>query len=804
VDLRNRERGGVSGKRGSGKAFRGRGRPSAPRPRRPIDFLPLIGTAILIVAIIAIPIDVFEDSYSLVMTDRNGGLLGALLAEDETWRFPPMGPVPEKFKKALILFEDKRFYSHQGIDPFALARAFGQDIASRSIASGGSTITMQAARLGLGPSRRTALRKILEMAIAVKLESFRSKEWILRAFASQAPFGGNVVGLEAASWRYFGRSPSELSWAESATLAVLPNAPSLMRLDRNRGLLIAKRDRLLKRMEKARIIDEPTLRLSLAEDLPPAPYPLPRAAPHLLASAKAGVFGPLAGHVLGTSLDPEIQARASGIVADHLRILNDNGVRNAALIIAENDGGKVIAYVGNAPDPEGVRGGYVDVIQEPRSTGSLLKPFLYAAMLSDGVLLPERIVPDIPTKFPGFAPENASRNFRGAVPAYMALARSLNVPAIRLLREYGLDRFYADLKALGMTTLFRDAADYGLPLVIGGAEGKLWELAGMYSGLARSASGNRAPYFPLSILADSGPPAEGKDLFSPGAAYLAMDALLKVLRPGAGENWEEFSSSKKIAWKTGTSQGNKDAWAIGMTPWFTVGVWAGNADGEARPELGGSVAAAPMLFAAFDALPDAGWFKKPDGFLETVEICAASGYPPGPNCGERKTTEVPIEAHRGDPCPYCVTAHLDAGKRRRTNAVAEGGAPIVNEPWFTLPPAMEWYYRMGNVDYRPLPPYKEGVAPDEGDIPIGVIYPQDRSEIYIPRELSGERGRFVAEAVHRNARARIFWHLDAQYLGSTADPHTMGIIAAPGEHVLTLVDETGATIERKFTILEAK
>jgi penicillin-binding protein 1C len=794
----------MKGTENGGKFFRGRSRAFSARPRRPIDFLPLIGTALLVSAFIAVPVDIFKEKFSFVMTDRDGGLLGALLSEDETWRFPPMGPVPEKFRKALILFEDKRFYAHPGIDPIALVRAAKQDIATRSIASGGSTITMQAARLGLGPSRRTPIRKILEMAIAVKLEMFHSKEWILRAFASHAPFGGNVVGLEAASWRYFGRAPSQLSWAESATLAVLPNAPSLMRLDKNRDLLIAKRDRLLRRMAEAFIIDERTLRLSLAESLPPAPYPLPRAAPHLLASAKAGAFGPVTGHVLRTSIDPEIQARASSIVADHLRLLNDNGVRNAALIIAENGGGHVVAYVGNAPEPDGVPGGYVDVIQEPRSTGSLLKPFLYAAMLSDGVLLPERIVADIPTKYPGFAPENASRSFRGAVPAYMALARSLNVPAIRLLREYGLDRFYADLKALGMTTLFRDAADYGLPLVIGGAEGKLWELAGMYSGLARSASGNRAPYHPLSVLGDSASTAEGKELFSAGAAYLAMDALLKVIRPGAGENWEEFSSSKKVAWKTGTSQGNKDAWAIGMTPRFTVGVWAGNADGEARPELGGSVAAAPMLFSAFDALPDSGWFAKPIAALKTVEICAASGYPPGPHCGARTTTEIPVEAHRGDPCPYCVTAHLDASGKWRTNAVAEGGAPIVNKPWFTLPPAMEWYYRKGNVDYRPLPPYRKGAEPDEGDIPIGIIYPQDRSEIYIPRELNGERGRFVAEAVHRNARARIFWHLDAQYLGSTTDPHSIEIVAAPGEHVLTLVDETGATVERRFAILEAK
>jgi penicillin-binding protein 1C len=762
---------------------------------------PLAAAIILLAAAAVIPTNLFREDYSLVVTDRDGRLLGALLSADGSWRFPPSAEVPRKFATALVAFEDKRFYRHVGVDAAALARALWLDVTLGRVVSGGSTITMQVARLGLGYRRRGVVQKAAEILVALKLDAVRTKGEVLAAFASHAPFGGNVVGLSAAAWRYFGRPAADLSWAESATLAVLPNAPSLIHLGKNRAALLEKRDRLLTKLEATGAIDADTLRLSLAEPLPAEPYPIPVLAPHLLYSLDAGAFGPVPGHLVVTTLRADWQERASQVVRDHLADLAANGVRNACCIVLENATGAVAAYVGNSPDIAATPGGFVDIVQQPRSTGSLLKPFLYAAMLNDGLLLPEELVADIPTRFPGFTPENNTRSYRGAVPAYMALARSLNIPAIRLLGKYGVDKFSADLKTLGMTTLFRPAEEYGLPLIIGGAEGTLWDLAGMFAGLARNARGVERPYFPPSIVSGVDRSAEGKSRFSPGAAYLTLDALLRVLRPGVGGSWESFSSSKKIAWKTGTSQGFRDAWAVGVTRDWTVGVWVGNADGEPRPELGGTAAAAPILFAVFDMLPDSPWFDEPLADLVEVEVCAKSGLPPGPSCASVKTIDIPASAHLPGPCPYCVTVHLDATGRWRTNAILERGAPIRNVPWFVLPPAMEWYYRQGNADYRVLPPYKKGAERDEGLAPLGIIYPQEGSAIYIPRELDGSRGRVVAEAVHRDAHARVFWHLDADYLGSTEDLHVMAIAPPPGEHVLTLVDENGEMVERRFTIL---
>ncbi len=762
---------------------------------------PLLAAIPVLVLLLAIPTDLFKGDYSLVVTDRDGELLGALLSRDQTWRFPPIEKVPPKFTAALLAFEDKRFYRHAGVDVAALVRAIWLNATRGRVVSGASTITMQTARLALGNSRRGVLEKCAEVVVALKLEMFLSKEEILRMFVSHAPFGGNVVGLEAASWRYFGRSPQELSWAEAATLAVLPNSPALIHLKRNRGLLLQKRDLLLARLHETGAFDAATLGLSLAEDLPPEPFPIPMIAPHLVFSIQSGAFGPLEKRAVRTSLRLEWQKRASDIVRQHLEHLAANGVRNACVVVLENRTGKALAYVGNSPDVDSALGGYVDILRQPRSTGSILKPFLYAAMMSEGLLLPEQLVADIPTRFPGFIPENNSRTYRGAVPAYMALARSLNVPAIRLLREYSLDRFYGDLKELGMTTLFRKASEYGLPLIIGGAEGTLWEIAGMYSGLARSALGVEAPYFTSSILADADAAKKGRRYFSQGAAYLTLEALLEVQRPGSGESWEEFGSSKKIAWKTGTSQGFRDAWAIGVTREYTVGVWVGNADGEPRPELGGTAAAAPILFAVFDMLPDSPWFDKPMHDLKKTEVCYWSGLPPGPNCERTKTVEIPASAHLPQPCPYCVTAHLDLTGRWRTNATVERGGPMRNVSWFVLPPAMEWYYRQGNADYRVLPPYKKGAEPEEGLSAMSVIYPHEGSQIYIPRELDGTRGRLVAEAVHRNRVARIFWHLDSWYLGATEDLHALAISVPPGDHTLTLIDEEGELLERHFTVL---
>lgn len=767
-----------------------------------------------------LPRPLFSDPYALSLYDRNGGLLGASIAADGQWRFPPVASVPEKFKTALTAYEDGRFFVHPGVDPFSLARAFVQNLAAGEVVSGGSTLSMQVIRLQRRGNDRSVPEKIIEAFLALRLETEYGKDDILALFASHAPFGGNTVGLQSAAWRYYGRNPERLSWAESALLAVLPNSPGLIHPGRNRERLKEKRDRLLDKLRRKGVIADLDCRLAKEEPLPASPRPLPRDAPHLLArvaARNAAESRPQNRRYRAIStLDGTLQIGVCRILERHIERLSENGIHNAAACVIDTATGRTLAYVGNvlpeedneehAPD--------VDILTSPRSTGSLLKPFLYAALLDEGEILPTELVPDIPTRYGGFRPENDTQTFRGAVPARSALAQSLNVPAVRMLKDFGLDRFYGLLRSLGMSTLFRPASEYGLTLILGGAEGTLWELTGMYAGLGRAAlseSGDASAVEPYFLEGDR-PESNRTDLrpgrvFSQAAAWLTLEAILEVERPGEDVNWRSFSSSRRIAWKTGTSYGHRDAWSIGVTPRYTVGVWVGNATGEGRPGLQGSRAAAPVLFDVFNILDreDDEWFHEPAAGLATVEVCARSGYPAGPNCEETALVRAPRTVLKTGACPYCTLVHLDKNGRYRVSSQFEKITNIVSRKWFVLPPAMEWYYKASSPGYRPLPPWRADCRPalgETGDQSLSIIFPAPSSLVYIPIELDGRRGKIVCSAAHRDPGAVIFWHLNGVYLGSTSGIHRMAVSPPPGEYTLTIVDEYGEFAQRTFTVLD--
>jgi len=790
-----------------------------------------------------LPNPLFKAPFSTVLSDRNGELLGAAIAKDEQWRFPPpnlnksglnksglnkpnhnkqgQNRLAPKFVKALLCFEDRRFYSHVGIDLWAVIRAFWLNLRERRVVSGASTITMQVIRLARKGRPRTVSEKLIEMVWALRLEVTRTKEQILMLYAAHAPFGGNAVGVWAASWRYFGRRPEQLSWAEAAMLAVLPNNPALVHPGRNRAYLKRKRDRLLARMRQERLIDALSCQLAQAEPLPSKPHPLPHAAPHLLAKLQA------ASHKRSTSrfqttLDKPIQMRADMIIRRHSARLATNGIHNAAGLILDVKSGAVLAYIGNVAKLNPARhANYVDIVTAPRSTGSILKPFLYAGMLHSGELLPNQLVPDIPTRFGGFAPENYERTYLGATPAFHALARSLNIPAVRLLAEYGIDRFYALLVRMGMTTLRYPAKHYGLSLILGGAEGTLWDITAMYAGLARGASQSVGPHFEASLffkphylIPDNDLPAvktsrQYSDAAPLGAAacWLTLKALLEVVRPGVDSAWRDFASHRKIAWKTGTSYGLRDGWAVGVTPKYAVGVWVGNADGEGRPDLTGIATAAPILFELFGVLDESAWFKRPFHALSQVKICAHSGYRAGPHCASTEAMLIPHAGLRSVQCPYCRIICCDSKRKWRLHTQCAPVAEINPVKWFVLPPAMEWYYKRRHSGYRTLPPFRrdclEKLAQD-GLPSLSLIYPEKRGRIYIPLELDGQRGRTVFKAAHRNPETTIFWHLDAEYLGATHDLHQLALAPSPGVHTLTLVDLNGEQLARKFTVLNIK
>jgi len=764
-----------------------------------------------------LPEPLFSTPSSTVLEARDGTLLSARIAADGQWRFPATNHVPDKFARALLAYEDKNFERHRGVDPLAVARAVKLNVGAGRVVSGGSTLTMQLARLATNQPGRSVGEKIGEALLALRLETHYEKAELLALYSANAPFGGNVVGLEAAAWRYFGRPPAELSWAEAATLAVLPNNPALVHVSRNRARLQAKRDFVLTRLHENGVLSATDLDLALSEPLVAKPHDLPDLAPHLLETLR--VQDP-SRHRLRTTLDARLQARATAQVSEHVTTLARQQVHNAAALIVDNRTFEVLAYVGNRGPDNGdsphfgkmgtVPGSsYVDIIRRPRSTGSILKPLLYAAMLEDGALTPRMLLPDVPTHYEGFSPENFDRQYRGAIRADEALAHSLNIPAVRELQTYGVARFADLLRNAGMSTLSRPADDYGLTLILGGAEGNLWDISAMYASLARLARAPQADPAPrfheLTVLAGQPAKTRGDSPIGPGGAWLTLDALLEVPRPGEEGAWRSFASSRRIAWKTGTSFGLRDGWAIGSTSRYTVGVWVGNANGEGRPGLTGSTMAAPLMFGLFNGLPESPWFDRPTYALRAIDTCVNDGYLRNAGCDTERTF-IPRDSHFDALSPNNLLVHLDAARAARVDSDCESPFAMRHQSWFVLPPAQEYYYRRAHAEYRVLPPTRPGcqAARDPGKSALALLYPEPNARVLIPQEMDGQRGRAVFEAVARRRDATLYWHLDGQYLGETHTFHQQSLDIEPGEHILTLVDDTGDRIARKFQVLATR
>ena len=464
------------------------------RPRRLAALLlavPALGLALYF--LLPLPRPLFAPDYSTLVVDREGRLLRAFLNDGQQWCFPPDSSlaVPAKLRAAVIHFEDRQFDRHRGVNPLALARALYQNAAAGEVRSGASTLTMQVARL-MRPKPRTYLNKALETLLAVKIELYHDKDGILRLYLDHAPYGGNIVGYQAAAVRYFRKRPEELTWSEAATLAVLPNAPGLVSPTADPRRLEAKRNRLLAGLHRAGLFDAETLSLAAAEPVSSRAWPLPVTAPHLSRALKSR----RPGRLIRTTLDAGLQRELETLVARHLGYLDHLGIGNGAALLVETGSGEVRAYVGSRDFFDAGHQGQVDGVTAPRSSGSLLKPFLYALSMDEGLVLPGTLVKDVPTFYQGFSPRNADESYDGLVRAGEALVRSLNVPAVRLLRRYGLFNFHRFLQDAGLSTLVRTADDYGLPLILGGAEVTLWDMARLFRGLARGGRVEPLRYLP--------------------------------------------------------------------------------------------------------------------------------------------------------------------------------------------------------------------------------------------------------------------------------------------------------------------
>ncbi len=761
---------------------------------------------LLVIYYFSLPSTLFKEPYSTVIESREGELLGAKIAGDGQWRFPAHDSVPDKFKQCIVYFEDEYFYTHPGFNPVAMVNAMQQNSKAGKVVRGGSTLTQQVIRLSRKGKRRSYFEKVIELILATRLELGYSKNNILELYAAHAPFGGNVVGLEMAAWRYFGVQSNQLSWAESATLAVLPNAPSLIYPGKNQIKLVAKRNRLLLKLKSESIIDEQTYELAIEEPLPQKPFDLPQIAPHLLERVAKNAKGTR----VETTVNFELQNRVNQIAKYYYNQYQQNEVHNLAILVIDVQNRDIISYVGNAPTDRDHQKD-VDIIEAARSTGSILKPLLYAAMLDDGEILPNTLIADVPTQIAGYTPQNYNLTFDGAVPAHRALSRSLNIPSVLMLQDFGVHKFYEELQKFKLRNINKSADHYGLSLILGGAESNLWDLCRSYAGLSSTLNyftKNDGKYrthefaelnYNTAFKTDFGEESSQKNIVGAGSIWMTYNAMEEVNRPEGDESWKFYDSSLKIAWKTGTSFGNRDAWAIGTNSRYVVGVWVGNATGEGRPTLTGVTSAAPILFDVFNLLPRQRWFETPYKDLAEVEVCKLSGYLAKDGCPKIKQW-VSKKGKLTAVCPYHKMIHLDKAQQFQVNSSCESVENMIVTNWFILPPVMAWYYKSKHIEYVPLPPFKDDCIGTQTGA-MDFIYPKSGSKIYLTKNFSSEVQPVIFKVAYSDREKQLFWYVDQVYKGATSVFHEKPILMSAGFHYITVVDELGNEISRKVEVV---
>ena len=558
-----------------------------------------------------------EDSSRLVLAS-DGSVLRGFTTESGVWRLPAdPNAVAPVYMKMLLAWEDQRFRNHPGVDPLAVGRAFGQLVRHGRIVSGASTITMQTARL-LEPKERTLGAKLHQMWRAVQLERRFDKDEILTQYLTLAPYGGNLEGIRAASLAWFGKEPRHLAPSEAALLVVLPQSPETLRPDRYPERARAARDKVLAVMEERGVLSADTVAEARQDPVPTLRRSMPFDAPHF--AWRMTALHPEA-RVIRSTIDGELQRALEGLVLAEQGPLDDGA--SVAVMVVENESRRVLAYLGSSDFFDDSRYGQIDMIQAVRSPGSTLKPFIYGMAFDDLMIHPETLVADMPTRYGNYTPENFLKVYRGEVTIREALQHSLNIPAVTVLQRVGPRRVDARLRGVGARLEYGGDGEPGLPLALGGLGTTLQDLVALYTGLA-----NGGAVLPLAFTPDETEGVAPVALLGEAAAWYVTRILENAPPPGDYVDSRATRERRRIAFKTGTSYGYRDAWAIGYDARYTVGVWIGRPDGTPSPDRYGRATAAPVLFKVFLQLPGSGRPANPRRPEDVLDV-AARDLPPG-------------------------------------------------------------------------------------------------------------------------------------------------------------------------------
>jgi penicillin-binding protein 1C len=718
--------------------------------------------------------------YSTIVTDSKGEVVNAFLTKDDKWRMKTeLNEISPLLRKTIIAKEDKYFYSHPGINVVAIGRAFFKNLLRMKRTSGASTITMQIAK-ALEPRKRTAVVKFIEMFRALQLEWKYDKDEILQLYLNLVPYGGNIEGVKAASLLYFKKNPDHLSLAEITALSIIPNRPSSLMVGYNNDLIMQERNRWLKKFAEAKVFTAKEIEDALSEPLTASRSIVPHFIPHLSYHLKKQK----AGDVIKTNIVLNTQLKTEKLVEDYVRSLRLQNIRNASVVIIDNKTHNVVTYVGSGNFADTTDGGQVNGAAAIRQPGSTLKPLLYGLCIDDGLLTPKAIIEDVAVNYSGYAPENYDQKFNGYVTLEYALEHSLNIPAVKSLKLLGKDELIEKLKAVNFNQIKKDQNKLGLSLILGGCGTTLEELTGLFSAFANDG------VFVTPNYIQSNASSKTVRVLSAAANYMITDILSKVNRPDFPLNWQATERMPRIAWKTGTSYGRRDAWSIGYNKKYTVGVWVGNFSGQGVPELSGANTATPLLFKIFNTVDynnDGEWFAPPQDF-DVRQVCSETGLPPGPNCTNllsdyfipliSSTTTCQhlqeIKVSADETISYCNNCAPESGYKKKMYRIID--------------PEMQQYFFTNNIAFNKVPvhnPECETIFKGNGP---RITSPLNGNEYFINKK-SPEPLQLAAAV--GNDVSKLYWYVNDKFYKITSAREKQFFIPDEGPVKISCTDDKG-------------
>ncbi|AJC93277.1 penicillin-binding protein 1C [Campylobacter subantarcticus LMG 24377] len=698
--------------------------------------------------------DLFKGTYSKVLLDKNKELLSVFLDPNEQWHLESEF-IPQKLKSAVVLYEDKNFYSHYGVDFLALVRAFKNNLFS-SKRSGASTISMQTIKL-LEQNKRTYFNKFNEVIKAFALESFYSKDEILRFYLNNAPYGGNLIGVASAGLFYFEKDLKNLTWSEAALLAVLPNNPGLINLEKNKDKLLKKRNALLDRLFKKGYFSQDILNLAKAEKLPTF-KPRKNIAAHLarrLLVNKERVV---------SSIDKNIQIRFEDKAKEYAYKLQQKGIKNLAILLADTKSSKILAYVGSNDFCDFENFGQIDGVIAKRSVGSVLKPLLFAFAIDEGFIVPDSLLLDVPTFFSNFAPQNANKKYHGLISARESLQKSLNIPFVNLLLEYGYEKFFFKLKDI---LKFNDGnfKKYGLSLILGTKEFSLEDMLKLYLGLGNYGSFNELLY------EENAYHKESKKIISSGASFLTLQVLKGLDRAGL----KQYDSNIVVSWKTGTSYGRKDAWAIGTSPKYTLGVWVGNFSGEANTNLYGVNVAGELFFELLSLLDDMNLEFDQPGDLISIKIENQTAYRYKHGFGYKEVL-YPQSANVLRVSPLLKEVFVYDGKE--VNSLDKDFIHAKKKVVLNLPSNAQSFFA------------KEKQTIQNTSEKFKILYPLNHLNIVLPKDFKQKQKLIVK--LFNPKKEKLFWYLNQELIHEGVEDF-LSLDLKKGKYSLNIISQRGVS-----------